>query len=677
MSNPSSGSNPLLQPPFYVIPGIDPSSPISAQTEQIDQLNTLLLQEIDANFARFHQIVTSRILPEIKRFAIAGEPTREAAQFWRSFFEAASSIRLPGTNDVTLPSQHDTSTQYDDQTMTLRRDHDDTEIAHGHGHGNQEDDSGSFIFDPPATSSTPLPSGKHQGGAGGRINESWEDSMESPFDRLDRKLRDDLKIGKNGEYDGIANHSNSSSDLPTPSLPSGYSLPNLSKNISSATGLDWNNEQNQNQNQQHDYENDYSTGTIESNQLYSHSLQQRQQQQQQSRPNSATPKANRTKNTSASASNYNPFGPNFSGIADLRSTPLNPKTKSSRTKKPPKTSILPDLDIDSSDEEDGQGGLPFGMSPPVTMKFSLPPKAQAVLNVAKANTPRKPTQSQHHHQQPRQSIYDELLEDQSDAVTADDHGQGEKQAKHILDDLLEEMGSELSPRLDTPEGLGRYSILPNELQPGEARLLFSGNNRGGTQHQEQIYQPSSSHPANNDHDNRNRRSLANTSFGSDVVDLPVGQQIYTDDSFNEEDDTFDTDDGISTSIQSHTGTGTHPPTGTGTMSSVPYSTHEFNVVGADDSYLSSEGDITSTSEAGVIFGGGSKQPSHYQSQFQQPQHQQSSGTGPGAGGRKSNFNLMTREEMDTYHGGRLEDAAGEDVVHSPLYVAKKSKDYGQ
>ena len=71
--------NPLLHPPFFEIPGINPSSPLSTQMEQIDQLSTLLLQEIDANFAKFHQIVTARILPEIKRFAIAGEPTREAA----------------------------------------------------------------------------------------------------------------------------------------------------------------------------------------------------------------------------------------------------------------------------------------------------------------------------------------------------------------------------------------------------------------------------------------------------------------------------------------------------------------------------------------------------------------------------------------------------------------------
>jgi DASH complex subunit ASK1 len=70
----------LLQLPFFIIPGISPSSPVSAQIEQVDQQNTLLLQDIDANFAKFHQIVTAKILPEIKRFAIAGEPTREAAQ---------------------------------------------------------------------------------------------------------------------------------------------------------------------------------------------------------------------------------------------------------------------------------------------------------------------------------------------------------------------------------------------------------------------------------------------------------------------------------------------------------------------------------------------------------------------------------------------------------------------
>ena len=75
-----SSKNPLTEPPFTLIPGIDPSAPISEQVEQVDQRNTLLLQEIDANFAKFHTVITSKILPDIKRFAIASEPTREATK---------------------------------------------------------------------------------------------------------------------------------------------------------------------------------------------------------------------------------------------------------------------------------------------------------------------------------------------------------------------------------------------------------------------------------------------------------------------------------------------------------------------------------------------------------------------------------------------------------------------
>ena len=72
--------HPLQQHPFRPIPGVNPELPINQQMEQIEQLNTLLLQEIDANFAKFHQIITSRILPQIKRYAIAAEPAREGAK---------------------------------------------------------------------------------------------------------------------------------------------------------------------------------------------------------------------------------------------------------------------------------------------------------------------------------------------------------------------------------------------------------------------------------------------------------------------------------------------------------------------------------------------------------------------------------------------------------------------
>lgn len=162
----------LLQPPFFVVDGISPSAPISQQMEQIDQMNTLLLQDIDYNFARFHEIITSRILPNIKRFALASEPTREASEFWRSFFEQAAGTRL-------AVEQHDEEeeeqpTVYDDQTISLAHD--------------------SFN---PATSSTPAR----------RPDDSLEDSVGSPFEHVDRQLGS-LAIDDDTE--------------PTPSLPSAY-----------------------------------------------------------------------------------------------------------------------------------------------------------------------------------------------------------------------------------------------------------------------------------------------------------------------------------------------------------------------------------------------------------------------------------------------------------------------
>lgn len=92
-SHPAHTHNPLLHPPFYLIPNISPNAPISTQVQQIDQLNTLLLQEIDANFAKFHQVTTTKVLPELKRFAIGAEPVRETShvsfdrstQYWRSY----------------------------------------------------------------------------------------------------------------------------------------------------------------------------------------------------------------------------------------------------------------------------------------------------------------------------------------------------------------------------------------------------------------------------------------------------------------------------------------------------------------------------------------------------------------------------------------------------------------
>ncbi|KAG8688653.1 DASH complex subunit ask1 [Ceratobasidium sp. 394] len=71
---------PTPDPRDIVIPGVDPELPITVQTEQIDQLITLKLQNIDKNFARCHQIITTKILPALKKYSAGSQPTRDAAK---------------------------------------------------------------------------------------------------------------------------------------------------------------------------------------------------------------------------------------------------------------------------------------------------------------------------------------------------------------------------------------------------------------------------------------------------------------------------------------------------------------------------------------------------------------------------------------------------------------------
>ncbi|KIS00156.1 hypothetical protein L804_02802 [Cryptococcus deuterogattii 2001/935-1] len=585
----SNDDNPLLRSPFFSIPGVDPNAPISAQMERIDQLNTLLLQDIDANFARFHQIITSKVLPQIKRYAISSEPTRESA----------------------LP---DASTQYDDQTLTLRQAADESSI--------RNDDS--FMFNPPpGTSSTPLPAGR---GAGGRPNDSWEDSMESPFDRLDRKLMDELKIGKEGYEE------QSSSEMPTPSLPSGYSLPGLDSRDSSRISSI----------------HDYSVGTIDPSRESepSSSFGQSGSRPAQTYHLSPTPKANRLADPPPASSN--PFGADFEGIVDMRDTPLNAEKKNKDNFKP-KTASIPGLDDDSDSDESNAG---FGMSPPVTMKFDLPPRAQAIMNAAR--TPGK-----------------------GKGKEAEDAGAGiadkEREAKFILDDLLEEMSNEMSPRMETPEALRRYSVLPGDAAP--SKLFFSSSSLSPAIAEDEdrtFIAASLSHPSHPSHarmedraeetyhpDSRpaaSRQSLANSSFNSNTTEVPNAQMVYSheEDSFDDEGDTFDSSGEISSLHVPSTGSSTHPGFGP-----LPLSSQPSHPTMADQSYLSSEGDLTRITQASntSLFGGGAH----------------GGRLGVGAGGR---FALMTKEDMDTYHGGRLEDAAGEDVWFSPTRDLARGRNAG-
>ncbi|WVN91129.1 uncharacterized protein L203_106380 [Cryptococcus depauperatus CBS 7841] len=583
MSN--TPNNLLLKHPFFSIPGIDPSDPISAQTEKLDQLITLLLRDIDANFARFHQIVTNKVLPQIKKYAIASEPTRESAQFWRAFFETASSVRLSNHGDMTTNTeQPDVSTQYDDHTFTLRRE-DESSIRN----------DGSFMFDPPpGTSSTPLPAGRSIG----KPNDSWEDSIESPFDRLDRKLRDELKIGQDGKY-----AEQSSSEMPTPSLPSGYSLP----------GMDSLNN---------------TSNISETAHSYRASL---------------TPKANRLANPPPASAN--PFGPNFSGIADLRSTPLNMKFKGKAKAVDSRASIMSELSDSGSDSD---SDLPPGMSPPVTMAFNLPPRAQAIMSVAQT-----PAKGKHK----EAGGYKREIE-----------------AKILIDDLLKEMSQEMSPKLETPEALRRYSVLPNKGRVGKLDSSLSSTVRPPSLDEDKTFRTSISHVSQsqsyshlNSYSHHShyepesfqsqphvpRKSLANSSFNSNttITEVPRGPDAYSnEESSDDDDDSFESSGDISSLHIPSTGSSNHPGFAPSYPTALPRyegEMHHQNIV-PDDSYAWSAGDVTDTS----LFGGnGGRQPPR-------------------------GFALMTKDEMHTYNGGKLEDAAGEDLELSPTKMIGMGRLYG-
>jgi DASH complex subunit ASK1 len=363
---------------------------------------------------------------------------------------------------------------------------DETYLAHS---------DGSFMFaDGAMASSTPLP------GRQAHLNSydsSFSDSMASPFDTIERRLRNDLQLDD--------------SDMPTPSLPSGYDLPPVQLDQSSV--------------------------------MHPSPSPIRQSTSSSSASVAATPKARRPPPATSHTNGMH------NGLVDIRTTPLTAKFR-------PKLSLA-DLDADDDDYQ-------LNMSPPVTMNFQLPPKATAIISTGR--TPR-PAESHNH-------------------------------AQRIVDDLMDEMSAEYvpSPRIPTPEGLRRYSVMP----PPQAHINTSRNIFA-----DQLA-TSAAGPSR-----RTRRSMANTSYGSDMEDMPE-EHIYS----NEDtmDDSFDSPD----------------PT-----------QYAYNVS------TSSAG--SDRSDGGTVFGG--------------PRVQQA----------RSAFNLMKPDELVTFHGGRLEDAAGREVADTPTNIKQRER----
>ncbi|EKD04116.1 hypothetical protein A1Q2_01591 [Trichosporon asahii var. asahii CBS 8904] len=572
----------LLQPPFFVVDGISPSAPISQQMEQIDQMNTLLLQDIDYNFARFHEIITSRILPNIKRFALASEPTREASEFWRSFFEQAAGTRL-AVEQHQEDEEEEQPTVYDDQTVSLAHD--------------------SFN---PATSSTPAR----------RQDDSMEDSVGSPFEHVDRQLGS-LAIDDTED---------------TPSLPSAYGRYNDRFDESSSSPP-----------VRRDLLSSFTAGPSDARRPSASSL---------------APGAGLAPGTP---------GRRHSALIDLTQTPLNAR-------------------FDSFSPSPA-------MSPPVTMKFTLPPRAEAMLR------PRGDEPLRRADKDTREMT--NLL----DEITKYDYAPSPRAATPEALRRYSVMPGEIGRRLfddDTPKassgGLGDISDdspFISKLASGGSKhsttgsasaafgsgskhgSIFSSGSRPALSHDSKASSrpepnlfsakpaptedtslasslgfgrppPSTTNYTYNAGDESvnllgdttldptpRRRSLANTSFGSDIQTSEQPVRVIGDDESIDEsfDDTFDA---TATYGQGQGGYyQAEPQYSAG--SGQGYDPQAAALAGfefVDDSYVSEDGDTMMPRAAGTgvseVFG----RPGEHES-----------------------FRLHQQDEMVTYHGGRLEDAA--------------------
>ncbi|KAG7092110.1 hypothetical protein E1B28_008485 [Marasmius oreades] len=196
---------PNSDPNSIEIPGLDHSAPPNEQIEQIEQLITLKLQNIDENFSKIYHLLSTRILPAVKRYAVGTEPVREAAKFWVSFYEQAAQIRIP-----TYEEAEETSIERPSERSTTEQSTTETESSQPYDSHSiiSSSSESSFMPSHAAFSSTPATNrvtSTNQSLDTDRSDDpSWGSSLESPIIRLNRELqnfsRTDLEeVGLSGE----------------------------------------------------------------------------------------------------------------------------------------------------------------------------------------------------------------------------------------------------------------------------------------------------------------------------------------------------------------------------------------------------------------------------------------------------------------------------------------------
>ncbi|KAG6857295.1 hypothetical protein H0H87_006488 [Tephrocybe sp. NHM501043] len=148
---------PNPDPAAINVPGLDTTAPVLDQIEQMEQLITLKLQNIDANFSKIHHVLANKVLPALKRYAVATEPVREAAKFWTSFYEQAAQIQIPSYDDHSTINdgsrQPETISEVQEPSVVTAPS--ETDLSHHPYEPSMASTDGSFMPGQGAFSSTP------------------------------------------------------------------------------------------------------------------------------------------------------------------------------------------------------------------------------------------------------------------------------------------------------------------------------------------------------------------------------------------------------------------------------------------------------------------------------------------------------------------------------------------
>ncbi|TFK42075.1 hypothetical protein BDQ12DRAFT_732813 [Crucibulum laeve] len=375
---------PNPDPSSIPVPGLDTNASVLEQIEQMEQLITIKLQNIDENFSKIHNVLASKLLPAVKRYAVGTEPVREAAKFWTSFYEQAAQIRIPTYDDYStvneMPSEReelDTTTmqeQPDDSRsldVTLSRQNYEPSIV------NTES---SFMPGQGAFSSTPATAriGRVQDSFTTNASDepSWTASMESPLVRLNREIQ---SLSTNDEPSFAPSSSKIPSmriNEPTPdrtTRPDDSILPRSEKGKAK----------------------DSSQPLLHN--LLRHNLYSASGSSPGLSSHNISPLKFRGKPKTPIPKELNPYLPDnadpseWSGVVDLRdSSALTPERfRSARKPTSSHRTTTPGAKA-PKDDDDSFDGLPPGMSPPRLMSPARPPRSSAELGLHKlGQTPGK------------------------------------------------------------------------------------------------------------------------------------------------------------------------------------------------------------------------------------------------------------------------------------------------